>query len=463
MYIFNGAVISLIDLPAELLEMVLDFCIPNQWNTLKSSPEYVELRLVCKSFNCIVSSLVLQKLDRDHFIEKLGPLQDIILKWLLANELRASRRAQTELAAAVWNSILSILLWKRCNSEPAQEEEYFSAACDMLMASHGPRWICEELGRSRDSFIDSSLLDTECLDQTGEGPYLQQERAMESMARFHTLDLAAYCGDSLTVEKLLKRGISPNARNRYFGRAYYAAAYNGHTSIVRLLAKNGVSVYRSGFHGTPLEAACYRGHVETIEFLLNTSTFELHSFIKTQKARCLLSATKGGHVQAVKLLLAQQDIDVNARDDLGQSPLLIGAQYGYNEIVRILLERPDVQANIQDNSGNTALSFASRHGALDLAQSLLSRSDVDPNQKDSRGNTPLMVAIRFGQKEMVKLLLQPHSDPNEGGYAGCEPPDSAVRQGEKHSAASSISARYQPQYGGRLRDVSDMFSYLSTK
>ncbi|KAI0805693.1 hypothetical protein GGR55DRAFT_269765 [Xylaria sp. FL0064] len=119
--------------------------------------------------------------------------------------------------AAVWNSVSAIMLWKECNSETSQEEDYFSAACDMLIASHGPRWVCDRLFEWEYSLKFSGLSDTERSEDRDERLCIEQEWAIQSMTRFHSLHLAAYCGDTLIVETLLKRGIDPNLQNQYFG------------------------------------------------------------------------------------------------------------------------------------------------------------------------------------------------------------------------------------------------------
>lgn len=55
------------------------------------------------------------------------------------------------------------------------------------------------------------------------------------MARFQSLQVAAYHGDRPIVEALLRNGADPNVRRGCYCPALYAAAYIGHTDIVRLL------------------------------------------------------------------------------------------------------------------------------------------------------------------------------------------------------------------------------------
>ncbi|KAI1355895.1 ankyrin repeat-containing domain protein [Xylaria sp. FL0043] len=415
--------IGLLDLPIELLEIVFGYLIPEGWNRCDHTEEcldgcdhsqkYLKLRLVCRTFDSVFLRRALRKLDRDIICGRPAPLHDIGAKWLLAEELKANRRSPTALTAAVWNSVSAIILWKECNSEIYQEEDYFSAACNMLIASHGTREVPYLLYELRYGFRLSDPSDTEPSDDRDERLCTEKEWAIRSMTRFHSLHLAAYCGDTLIVETLLKRGIDPNLQNQCFGRPLYTAAYNGHTNIVRLLTEQGANLYDAGISGRALEAASHEGHIDTMQFLLNNCT-SLHKDHLNMISSSFISAVKRGRTQAVKLLLAQGGIDVNVRGDrFGRSPLLLAARNGLSDVQRLLLERADVKADAQDDAGDTALLLASRRGAVDLARSLLSRPDVNPNLKNKKGDTPLTIATSFGQREIVRLLLShPYTDPN---------------------------------------------------
>jgi len=56
-----------------------------------------------------------------------------------------------------------------------------------------------------------------------------------------------------------------------------------------------------------------------------------------------------GHQGIANLLLSQKDVDADARDDYGRSPLSLAAEKGDEALVRLLLEREDVEVESKDN------------------------------------------------------------------------------------------------------------------
>ena len=120
----------------------------------------------------------------------------------------------------------------------------------------------------------------------------------------------------------------------------------------------------------------------------------------------LYFAAKNGHKDVVQLLLAR-DAYVNIMNsDWGLTPLSLAAQNGHKDVVQLLLARDDVDINAKSFGGRTPLSWAAIKGHKDVVQLLLARDDVDVNTKDSEyGQTPLSFAAKNGHKGVVQLLL----------------------------------------------------------
>ena len=94
-------------------------------------------------------------------------------------------------------------------------------------------------------------------------------------------------------------------------------------------------------------------------------------------------AAEAGNIEAVKQAIAN-GVDVEVKDALWRSPLLIAAANGHKELTELLLAE-----------------------------------GADVNAKDYRGRTPLDVAINFNKPEIVELLIDNGADVNaerEGGY-----------------------------------------------
>ena len=94
--------------------------------------------------------------------------------------------------------------------------------------------------------------------------------------------------------------------------------------------------------------------------------------------------------------------DVNAKNYLGETALMIAAQNNSADVARLLLEAgADVKAT--DEYGNTALMWAAGNNSLDAARLLLA-AGADINAKDNSGKTALMWAADNGATNVAELL-----------------------------------------------------------
>ncbi|EAU92501.2 ankyrin containing protein [Coprinopsis cinerea okayama7 len=116
--------------------------------------------------------------------------------------------------------------------------------------------------------------------------------------------------------------------------------------------------------------------------------------------------------EVLDLLLEVDGIDVNARDQRGQSPLMYACLRVDENSVSRLLGVKGVDVNIQDDNGYTALMLALEscwlagvgHGIVDC---LLKHDGILVNTANSGGVTPLMLASRHcGNTRLVHQLLQ---------------------------------------------------------
>ncbi|KAI1357315.1 ankyrin repeat-containing domain protein [Xylaria arbuscula] len=403
---------GLADLPAEILTDILGFLIPNRWNeqcccycfkkpcTCRS--RCLNLRLISKQFDCIVSYIALRNVSTNFdwaFIHNSHTV-----KWLLATKLRYSRDIDAGLSAAVWSSVASIARWKMYQLGVFEEKEYLEAACGMLVASQGHQWAWDQLTTISDDrarHIPSKAASSkgkECQEIS------TQEHAIQAMVCYCSLHIAAYYGDALIVQTLLQNKSNPNLSNDYFGSALYAASYNGHLNIVRLLIENGAAFDGQGYLGAPLEAATHRGHIKVLQLLLERgSKFYPGSVIQ----KCLHDASVQGNPQVVQVLLENTSVNINAKTATGhETPLILAAINNNFDVAELLLSHHNIKVNLVDWAGRTALHRACSNGSVDVARLLLGRKDVHPNRAYRYDTTPLLEAILWGHEEIVRLLVE---------------------------------------------------------
>src|SRR5256885_988709 len=69
-----------------------------------------------------------------------------------------------------------------------------------------------------------------------------------------------------------------------------------------------------------------------------------------------------GRDAVVPLSLHTGKVDINSKDEDGQTPLLWAAWGGHEAVVKLLLETGEVDANSKDKNGRTPLSWAAAGG-----------------------------------------------------------------------------------------------------
>ena len=107
----------------------------------------------------------------------------------------------------------------------------------------------------------------------------------------------------------------------------------------------------------------------------------------------------------VVAFLLKNGANINDRDTIDQTPLIIAAFNGCTDIVKMLL---DAGANIEhkNDQGENALISAAQEGYIDTVKLLLD-AGADVNQTNTDGETALDLAIRLRQKkELIELLRE---------------------------------------------------------
>lgn len=188
---------------------------------------------------------------------------------------------------------------------------------------------------------------------------------------------AGAANDSIAVNAFLAAGINPNAKDEKSGAtALVSAAGHGDMEIIKTLLKGGASVNekdRGGF-------------------------------------TALLRALQSKQDEVADILLAQQNLDLNAQGSNGVTVLISYVGRDRADIVQNLLELK-ADANLQDAEGDTALHAAAQRGNVKILDMLLANG-ANPNVKNKVGGTPLMWAGVYGHEQAARLLLAKGADPS---------------------------------------------------
>jgi len=119
-------------------------------------------------------------------------------------------------------------------------------------------------------------------------------------------------------------------------------------------------------------------------------------------AQDILEAVKAGDANRVQALIEANPALAHARDESGNSAILLAVYYGRQEVVEALLAR-DVELNIFEAA---AVGNINRVAAL---------TEDDPGRVNAfahDGFTPLGLASFFGRKDVVEYLLEQGAEVN---------------------------------------------------
>ncbi len=156
----------------------------------------------------------------------------------------------------------------------------------------------------------------------------------------------------------------------------------------------------------------------------------------------LLQACKNNQKSVVQTFLKRGGVDVNKRDESGNTPLIYACLKGARDLVKLLLDNgadaglgnqknrtplhfaaepgniqimtmllgAGADVNSTDNDGVTALMLLAQNGKTDAALKLLGNAEIDISIQDNEGRRAIDYATSAGLRELVKALSQADED-----------------------------------------------------
>lgn len=126
----------------------------------------------------------------------------------------------------------------------------------------------------------------------------------------------------------------------------------------------------------------------------------------------LRQASSTGNFDSVRQLLTTdgiKGIDVNAKDDFGNTYLHYASYYGKYDIVNFLITIEGIDINVKNSAGDTPLHYASGYGHPEIVKVLIF-SGAEVNIKNNYGKTPLDIALENQRYEIVEILKKALED-----------------------------------------------------
>jgi len=149
----------------------------------------------------------------------------------------------------------------------------------------------------------------------------------------------------------------------------------------------------------------------------------------------LFLALRAESLKAANAIIQGPGLDVDARNNAGETALMMAALRGQTAQARQLLQR----GATVNQTGWTPLHYAATGPRTELVATFLDQG-AQIDAPSPNGSTPLMMASRYGPEASVDLLLARGADLNRRNEQGLGAADFA-RLGGRESLAERLAAR----------------------
>uniref|UniRef100_A0A669BQ67 Euchromatic histone-lysine N-methyltransferase 2 n=1 Tax=Oreochromis niloticus TaxID=8128 RepID=A0A669BQ67_ORENI len=217
--------------------------------------------------------------------------------------------------------------------------------------------------------------------------------------------------------KLAQKNDTLRKKLRFHPRQLYPAAKQGEVQRVLLMLSEWRKLHSLYIQltiidaqdkdlRTPLLEAIINNHVEVARYLVQNGACVYH--IEEDGYTGLHHAAKLGNLEIVNMLLETGQVDVNAQDSGGWTPIIWAAEHKHVDVIKALLNR-GADVTINDKELNVCLHWAAYAGNVDIAELVLN-AGCSLSSVNVHGDTPLHIAAREGYLECVTLFLSRGAD-----------------------------------------------------
>jgi len=170
------------------------------------------------------------------------------------------------------------------------------------------------------------------------------------------------------------------------------------------ILKSGINAKSKVDDMTAVHICCRHSQLKVLKTLIKNTSIDINRLTKSKKHPIQLAIEKKD-LNIVRWLAKQKTINLNTRDDKGQSAVFITAANGDYESLSILLEYK-ADPTVTDSHDRSPLFIASDRGHDKIVETLLKDENIDVEKASGSGKTPLYVCCENGHAYISRLLLE---------------------------------------------------------
>ena len=174
------------------------------------------------------------------------------------------------------------------------------------------------------------------------------------------------------------------------------ALAGGNYELIHIIQDNGIDTF-------PLDIAVNFRRIELFQWI--TQQYEDDILVNG----ALSLAVEANYIPAVLFCLEQgADINTESFEKFDATPLIRAASLRYTTMMKMLMKDDNIDVNKKDNNGSTALHHAALKQSIDEMKILFTSPKLDPNPINEIGETPLMNAIQKRSSDDIIIYLIDH-------------------------------------------------------
>ena len=223
---------------------------------------------------------------------------------------------------------------------------------------------------------------------------------------------AAGQGHAQIVQYLIDKEADINSQgNPGKTTALIGACEMGQMETARMLIENGASLELVAVNGlNAIQSACLNGQQQVLKYLVNQGADWRVKLEEDGSTLLHLACQSESHaiLETCQYLVEKLELNVNARDKQGATPLILGvATKKGKELIELFIEQ-GADLEVVSKYGMTAVMEASATGQLEIHKLLVAHGAKIGGDGCSQDYHPFIQAVRFGKLEVIKYFISEH-------------------------------------------------------